>query len=208
MSNDFVSAEELKKRKADALKAQADQAAAEEAAQKAREQATYEAHLPILTTELRPYIRQIFQKTIALAMELAEPDRYSRTDTAKHLRIDPNELIIVDGRGYPPDNNYGGEYSLIGMEKVAPNWKLVHYVLLKLNMERRYHQETNPWGSEPAAVGAWQTVVEELTAELLPLGYRITFEYVARFEHWVGGDDDSEAIKYYTGPGCIIRIEW
>jgi hypothetical protein len=212
MSNDFVSAAELKKRKADVLKAQADQEAAEEAVRKAHVQAQYESRLPILTEELRPYIRQIFQKTITLAMALEEPDWGGQGEYSKHLLTDPAELIIVEPSAYSSmEKNYGGEFSNVGIKKEYSRGLVIHYVELKLDMSEGFFRSADsphPWGTEPAAGGAWQTVTEELSTELLPLGYRITFEYIAGFRQQIGGDDYSEPSIYYTGPGCIIRIEW
>jgi hypothetical protein len=70
MTNDFVPAGTLKQQKEQAEREAVAQRQAEEAAAAAREQASYEQQFPVSLAEMRPYIREVFKKAIATAMEL------------------------------------------------------------------------------------------------------------------------------------------
>lgn len=192
MSNDFVSAEELKKRKTSAEKAKRAQEVAEAVAQQAREQAEYEAHLPILTAELRPYIRAIFSRVIYLTMELEWGKESS-------LAIDAQKLVVAERY---PVAQFGGSYET----KIGYGMPGKYWARLVLDMSIS-PAEKSPWGHEPAAVGAWAAVTAELIAELEPLGYLISFKYVSKFRHEMGGEDVQDW-TYYTGPGCEIELAW
>jgi hypothetical protein len=193
MSN-FVSAEELKKRKASAEKAKRDQEAAEETAQEVRAQVEYEKRLPILTAELRPYIRAIFARVIDLAMEL-------KWGSESSLATDPKKLVVAESP-VTFNEQYGGSYKT----KIGYGMPGKYWVHLTLDMSS-LSAENSPWGYEPAAVGAWSTVTAELMTELEPLGYLISFKYIPQFEHQIGGEDMSPS-TYYTGPGCEIELAW
>ena len=202
MSN-FVSAEELKKRKAAALKAQADQAATEEAAQKAQAQVEYEARLPIVTDELRPYIRKVIQRAIKLAMDVKEGHwRWLLIDSEKLVKLEA-ENVYSNLR----DENYGQEFSTVGCNN---DYESRHYVHLKLNMSRVHSTDPLPWGEEPAAVGAWEAVSAELAAELQPLGYTLVFKRVDGFTHTYSVADDfsTQSETYFSGYGCTLFVSW
>jgi len=192
MSNDFVSAEELKKRKAAAEKAKKVQAAAEATAQQVGEQAEFESRLPILTAELRPYIRAVFSRVIYLAMELAWGEESG-------LASDTEKLLVA--KQYPNfEEQYGGSHRT----KIGYGMPGKYWVRLVLDMSRLSVADS-PWGHEPAAVGAWSTVTAELMVELEPLGYLIGFKYIPQFEHQTSYE---EIAPFTTGPGCEIELAW
>jgi len=207
MPNDFVPAGTLKQQKEKAEHEAMARRKAEEAAAAAREQAAYEQKFPLALTRMRPYIREIFKKAIALAADLPRTLKVE-----KELVEDAKQLIRLERPSTRMDDasDYGKEYGGRNGSFVGRQWDHF-YVHLTLDMGESYYRADDskkPWGEGRVGLDVWREVTEELVHELEPLDYRVIYVYLPPRPYQFQGSDESPVETLYTNPSCRISIEW
>jgi hypothetical protein len=207
VSSDFVPAKTLKQQREQAEREAAAQRQAEEAAAAAHEQAAYEQDFPRTLEQMRPYIREVFKKAIAAAMELPREMKIE-----KELIEDPKQLIRIEKpyNSRSGESDYGKEYGSRYGSEVGRQWDRFH-VKLTLDMGESYYRTDHskkPWGEGRVGLAVWQAVTEELALELAPLDYQVSYKYLPPSPYQFRGSDESAEETLYTNPSCLISIEW